>query len=93
MVMEVPSLQTVLMEVVMVAPKRKSSVLWLEGIVPLSTVTADNNPHSEVLSGGNFDVPKEGYPAPYVPEDFQGLFIPKLGAPDILTCGYHHTSL
>ena len=65
----------------------------LEGIVPLSAVTADNDPHSEVLSSGNFDVPKGGYPAPYVPENFQGLFIPKPGAPGILTCGYHHTSL
>ena len=68
-------------------------VQTLEGIVPLSTVTADNDPHSEVLPGGNFDVPKGGYPAPYVLEDFQGLFIPKPGAPGILTCGYHHTSL
>ena len=42
-------------------------VQTLEGIVPLSTVTADNDPHSEVLSGGKFDV---GYLAPYVPENF-----------------------
>ena len=68
-------------------------VQTLEGIVPFSTVTADNDPHSEVLSGGNFDVPKGGYPAPYVPENFQGLFIPKPGAPGILTCGYHCNSL
>ena len=60
-------------------------VQTLEGIVPLSTITADNDTHSEVLSGGNFDVPKGGYPAPYVLEDFQGLFIPKPGAPGILT--------
>ena len=65
----------------------------LEGIVPLSTVTADNNPHSEVLSGGNFDIPRVGYPAPDFLEDFQGLFIPKPGSPGILTCGYHCTSL
>ena len=64
-------------------------VQTLEGIVPFSTVTADNDPHSEVLSGGNFDIPKGGYPAPYVLEGFQGLFIPKPGAPGILTCGYH----
>ena len=31
-------------------------VQTLEGILPLSTVTADNNPHS----GGNFDIPKGG---------------------------------
>ena len=68
-------------------------VQTLEGIVPLTRVTADNDSHSEVLSGGHFDIPKGGYPAPYVPEDFQGLFIPKPGAPGILTCGYHHTSL
>ena len=68
-------------------------VQTLEGIVPLSTVTADNDPHSEVPSSSNFDVPKGGYPTPYVPEDFQGLFILKPGAPGILTCGYHHTSL
>ena len=88
-VMEVPCLQTILRIVVMVVPM----VQTLEGIVPLSTVTADNDPHSEVLSSGNFDVPKGGYPAPYVPENYQGLFIPKPGALDILTCGYHHTSL
>ena len=68
-------------------------VQTLEGIVPFSAGTADNNLHSEVLSSGNFDVPKGGYSAPYVPENFQGLFIPKPGAPGILTCGYHHTSL
>ena len=68
-------------------------VQTLEGIVPLSAVTADNNSYSEVLSRGNFDIPKGGYPVPYVPENFQGLFIPKPGAPGILTCGYHHTSL
>ena len=68
-------------------------VQTLEGKVPLSTVMVDNDPHSEVLSSGNFDVPKEGYPAPYVPENFQGFYIPKPGVPGILTCGYHHTSL
>ena len=47
-------------------------VQTLEGIVPLSTVTANNNLHSEVLSGGNFNVTKGGYLAPYVPEDFKG---------------------
>ena len=68
-------------------------VQTLRRIVLLSTVTADNDQHSEVLSSGNFDVPKGGYPAPYVLENFQGLFIPKPGAPGILTCGYHCTSL
>ena len=70
-----------------------SMVQTLEGFVPLSAVTVDNNPHSKVLSSGNFDVPTGGYPAPYVPENFQGLFMPKPGAPGILTCGYHRTSL
>ena len=68
-------------------------VQTLEGIVPLSTVTADNDPHSDILSSGNFNIPKGGCPAPYVPGNFQGLFIPKSGAPGILTCGYHCTSL
>ena len=49
-------------------------VQTLEGMVLLSTVTADNDSHSEVLTGGNFDVPKGGYPAPYVQENFQGFF-------------------
>ena len=53
----------------------------------LSTVTADNDPHSEVLSGGNFDIPQGGYPAPYVPENFQGLFIPKPEAQASLPVG------
>ena len=68
-------------------------VQTLEGIIPLSRVTADNNPHSEVLSSDNFAIPERGYPAPHVLENFQGLFLPKPGAPGILTCGYHHTSL
>ena len=65
----------------------------LEGIIPLSKVTADNDPHSEVLSSDNFTIPEGGYPAPYVPENFQGLFLPKPGTPGLLTCGYHCTSL
>ena len=56
-------------------------------------MTPDNDPLSEVLSTDNFAITKGGYPAPYVPENFQGLFLPKPGAPDSLTCGYHHTSL
>ena len=68
-------------------------VQTLEGIIPLSVVNADNDPHSEVLSSGNFAVPGGGYPAPYVPKNFQGLFLPMQGAPGLLTCGYHHTSL
>ena len=47
-----------------------SMVQTLEGFVLLSAVTADNNPHLEVLSSGNFDVPMGGYPAPYVPGNF-----------------------
>ena len=50
-------------------------------------------PWSKPAFSGNFDVPMGGYTAPYVPENFQGLFIPKPGAPGILTCGYHCTSL
>ena len=65
----------------------------MEGIIPLSMVNADNDPHPEVLSSDNFAVPKGGYPAPYVPENFQGLFLPLLGAPGLLTCRYHRTSL
>ena len=68
-------------------------VQTMEGIIPLSSVTPDNDPHSEVLSPVNFVIPKRGYPAPYVPENFQGLFLPKPGAPAILTCWYHCTSL
>ena len=68
-------------------------VQTLKGIILLSRMTADNDPHSEVLSSGNFAVPVGGYLAPYVPENFQGLFLPKPGAPGILTCGYHCTSL
>ena len=68
-------------------------VQTLEGIIPLYMVNADNDSYSEVLSEDNFIVPEGGYPAPYVPENFQGLFLPKSGAPGLLTCGYHHTNL
>ena len=68
-------------------------VQTLEGIIPLSSVTADNDPHSEVLSIDNFAIPEGDYPAPYIPENFQGLFPPKPGAQGILTCRYHRTSL
>ena len=57
----------------------------LEGIIPLSRVTADNDPHSEVLFSDNFTIPEGSYPAPYVLENFQGLFLPKPGAPGLLT--------
>ena len=60
-------------------------VQTLAGIIPLSRVTADNDPHSEALSNDNFAIPEGGYPAPYVPENLQGLFLPYLW--------YHHTSL
>ena len=65
----------------------------LEGIIPLSMVNADNDPHSEVLSSDNFALPEGGYPAPYVSENLQGLFLHLPGAPGLLTCRYHHTSL
>ena len=68
-------------------------VQTVEGIILLSMVTADNDPHSEVLSSDNFAIPEGGYPAAYVSENFQGLFLPKPGAPGLLTCRYHCTSL
>ena len=68
-------------------------VQTLERIIPLSSVTADNDPHSDILLTDNFAIPEGGYPAPYIPEKFQGLFLPKPGAPGILTCGHHCTSL
>ena len=68
-------------------------VQTLEGIIPLPSVTPDNDPHSEVSSTNNYAILKGGYPAPYVPENFQGLFLPKPGAPGILTCGYQCTIL
>ena len=37
-----------------------SMVQTLDGYVPLSAVTADNDPHSKVLSSDNFNVPTEG---------------------------------
>ena len=44
-------------------------------------------------SSGNFAIPQGGYPAPYVPADFQGLYLSQPEAPGILTCGYHNMSL
>ena len=63
-------------------------VQTLDGVLPLSMVTEDNDPHSEILSNNSFAKPDGGYPSPYVPENFQGLFLPIPGAPGILTCGY-----
>ena len=65
----------------------------LEGMIPISEVTEDNDPHSKILSNNSFAEPEGGYPAPYIPENFKGLFLSKLEAPGILTCGYFHTSL
>ena len=65
----------------------------LEGMIPILEVTEDNDPHSEILFNNSFAEPEAGYLAPYVPENFKGLFLSKLGAPGILTCGYFHTSL
>ena len=56
-------------------------------------VNQDNDPHSEILSNNDFAVPEGGYPAPYVPEGFPGLFLPKPRAPGMIICGYSHTSL
>ena len=64
-----------------------------DGMIPLSMVNQDNDPHSEILSNNDFTVPKGGYLAPYVPEGFPGLFLPKPRAPGVIICGYSHTSL
>ena len=65
----------------------------LEAMIPISKITEDNDPHSEILSNDSFVKPEGGYLAPYIPKDFEGLFLSKLGAPGILTCGYFLTSL
>ena len=65
----------------------------LEGIIPISEITEDNDPHSEILSNDSFAKPEGGYLVPYVLENFEGLFLSKPGAPGILTCGYFCTSL
>ena len=67
-------------------------VLSLEGMIPISEITEDNDPHSEILSNDSFAKPEGGYLAPYVLENFEGLFLSKPGAPGILTCGYFRTS-
>ena len=64
-----------------------------DGMISLSMVNQDNDPHSEILSNDDFAVPKGGYPAPYVPEGFPGLFLPKPRTPGMIICGYSHTSL
>ena len=64
-----------------------------DGMILLSMVNQDNDPHSEILSNDDFAVPEGGYPAPYVPEGFPGLFLPKPRAPGMIICGYNHTSL
>ena len=48
-----------------------------DGMITLSMVNQDNDPHLEILSNDDFAVPKGGYPAPYVPEGFPGLFLQK----------------
>ena len=47
-------------------------------MIPISEITEDNDPHSEILSYDSFAKPEEGYLAPYVPENFKGLFLSKL---------------
>ena len=69
-----------------------SLVQTTDCMIPLSMVNQDNNPHSEILSNDDFAVPKGGYPAPYIPEGFPVLFIPKPRAPGMIICGYSHTS-
>ena len=65
----------------------------LEGMIRISEITEDNDPHSEILSNNSFAEPEGGYPVPYIPENFKGLFLSQPGAPGILTCGYFCTSL
>ena len=65
----------------------------LEGMILISEITEDNDPHSEILSNDSFAEPEGGYPAPYIPDNFKGLFLSQPGAPGILTCGYFCTSL
>ena len=65
----------------------------LEGMIPISEITEDNDPHLEILSNDSFENPVGGYLAPYIPENFKGLFLSKPGAPGILTWGYFRTSL
>ena len=77
MVMVVPCLPVVLSVVVMVVPKMRISaplVQTLEGLILLSRVTADNDPHSEVLSSDNFIIPGGGYPALHVSENSGFVF-------------------
>ena len=65
----------------------------LEGMIPISEITEDNDPPSEILSNDSFATPEGSYLVPYIPEKFEGLFLSKPGAPGILTCGYFCTSL
>ena len=65
----------------------------LEGMIPISEITKDNDLHSEILSNDSFAKPEGGYLAPYIPENFKGLFLSELAAPGTLTCGYFCTSL
>ena len=61
----------------------------LEGMIPMSDITEDNDPYSEILSNDSFAKSEGGYLAP----TFQRtLKVSKLGAPGILICRYFHTS-
>ena len=62
-------------------------------MIPISEITEDNDPHLEILSNNSFAEPEGGYPGPYIPENFKGLFVSQLVVPGILTCGYFCTSL
>ena len=50
----------------------------LEGVIPISEITEDNDPHLKILSNDSFAKPEGGYPVPYIPENFKGLFLSKL---------------
>ena len=65
----------------------------LGGMILISKITQDNDPHSGILSNDSFAKPQGGHPVPYIPENFEGLFLSKPGAPGILTCGYFCTRL
>ena len=46
----------------------------LEGMILISEITEDNDPHLEILSNDSFAEPEGGYLVPYIPEDFKVCF-------------------
>ena len=43
-------------------------------MIPISEITEDNDPHSEILSNDSFAEPEGCYPVPYILENFKGFF-------------------